>query len=340
MNKPLLIYNVHEIIQKTKPPGHRKISQKEPNMVQQIKNEMQRLGYKAEVIPASYFEYIRQDAKALSECGFLNKYQERLVGNVFNFTLPDTEVRSIIIVASPSPSTVMIKFYLKGKRIPLRIPSTYVDYNSAPVAMEKCLNDLVNPAGYHVTSAQKLPKKWLAVRSGLGIYGRNNICYVDGFGSFATISAFYSDIPCAEGGLREIRQMEECRTCKACLNNCPTAAIRPDRFLVDAERCLTYFNEADGGHDFPEWVDGSAHNSVVGCTRCQLICPVNRKYINDRSETFEFSEEETGILLSGGTFEQLPEELAQKIDKLNLRDYLSALPRNLKVLFSREDITA
>ncbi len=309
-------------------------------MEQLIKNEMLGLGYKAEIIPASYYEYIRQDAKALGECGFLNNFQEHLVRNVFNFSLPDAWVRSVIIVATPSPSTVTVKFDFKGKRIPLRIPSTYVDYNSAPVALEKLLNGLVNPAGYHVESAQELPRKWLAARSGLGVYGRNNICYVDGFGSFVTLSSFISDIPCTGCDLHEIRQMEECKTCKACLNNCPTAAIRPDRFLVDNERCLTYFNEAGGEYDFPEWVDESAHNSVVGCTRCQLVCPVNRQYINDISETIEFTEEETGLLLSGVKFEQLPEELAQKIDKLNMRDYLSALPRNLSVLFSREGITA
>ncbi len=307
-------------------------------MEQLVKNEILRLGYKAEIIPASYYDYIRQDSKVLMEGGFLNNYQDRLVRDVFDFSLPDEWVKSFIIVATPSPSTVTVKFDLKGERIPLRIPSTYVDYNSAPVALEKLLNGLLNTAGYHVESAQELPKKWLAVRSGLGVYGRNNICYVDGFGSFVTLSAFYSDVPCAAAGVYDIRQMEECKICRACLNSCPTAAIIPDRFLVDNERCLTYFNEAGGEYDFPEWVDESAHNSVVGCTRCQLICPVNRQYISDMSETIEFAEEETELLLSGVTFEQLPEELAQKIDKLNMRDYLSALPRNLRALFNREDL--
>ncbi|HEX2946069.1 MAG TPA: 4Fe-4S double cluster binding domain-containing protein [Clostridia bacterium] len=311
-------------------------------MVELIKNELQKLGNKAEVVPVSFYEHIRKDANALGECGFLNKYQEGLVNGVFNYDLSAAGFRagSIIIVASPSPSTVTVAFNLGGKRIPLRIPSTYVDYNSTPVVLEAVLNKIVNQAGYHVASAQKLPKKWLAVRSGLGIYGRNNICYVEGLGSFATLSAFFSDMPCNERKLYELRQMDVCRSCRVCINNCPTGAIRQDRFLTDTERCLTYFNEAAGEHTFPDWVAPSAHNSVVGCTRCQLSCPVNKKYINDRSETFEFSEEDTGMLLSGLTFEQLPEELAKKIDKLNMRDYFSALPRNLKVLMDKEDITA
>lgn len=54
--------------------------------------------------------------------------------------------------------------------------------------------ELIAPA-YQVTPAV-LPKKLLAVYSGLAACGRNDVIYVRGMGSLHRLSAFYSDLPC------------------------------------------------------------------------------------------------------------------------------------------------
>lgn len=130
--------------------------------------------------------------------------------------------------------------------------------------------------------------------------------------------------------------MDLCETCQACLNNCPTAAITKDRFLINAERCLTYFNEADGKWDFPEWVQPSFHNCIYGCLRCQSVCPKNKDYLDNVIEPVEFTEDEALLLVEGRPLEQFPAILKQKVKELDMFDYLTALPRNLKVLLDRE----
>lgn len=126
--------------------------------------------------------------------------------------------------------------------------------------------------------------------------------------------------------------MAGCQTCKACLNNCPTRAITAQSHLVNTDRCLTHFNEHDGT-GFPAWINPGAHDSLVGCLRCQACCPVNQEFLNEVIEpAARFSEEETLILLENKPFEQLPAELARKLELLAIPVYYGALARNLKAL--------
>lgn len=295
-------------------------------------------GNQGKIVPIHCLQEVKQDIEHLRENQPLNNFQKSIVTDHYRFDLPelDFEIRSLIIVASPSPAIVRVTFNWKGKRIPLIIPATYIDNVTAPKEIEQYLNEFLNPQGHHVKFAPRLPRKLLAVRSGLGAYGRNNICYVEGMGSFHNIATYFSDIPCTDEGLHEIHQMDLCETCQACLNNCPTAAITKDRFLINAERCLTYFNEADGKWDFPEWVQPSFHNCIYGCLRCQSVCPKNKDYLDNVIEPVEFTEDEALLLVEGRPLEQFPETLKQKVKELDMFDYLTALPRNLKVLLDRE----
>jgi epoxyqueuosine reductase len=305
-----------------------------------VRQEISKHGEKAAVVPIERLQDIRQDIENLKARNNLNNFQRHIINKMYELDLPQTdfEIRSIILVASSSPSSIDVNFHWKGKRITLPIPATYTDYITAPNKTQQYLSEYLNPKGYNVIVAPRLPRKLLAVRSGLGSYGRNNICYVDGFGSFCNISPYYTDIPCTEDSWSEIRQMDTCETCKACMCNCPTSAIMDDRFLIDNERCLTCFNEWDSKYDFPEWIDPAAHNSVVGCLSCQVICPANKEYLCSTAEPYEFSEEETVSLIEGLPFEQFSGELRQKVQELGLNDFLCTLPRNLKVLFDREEI--
>ena len=307
-------------------------------MIESIKQEILNHGDMFQIVPVSRLQDIAEDIKNLKSSGFLNSFQEYIVNDLYMLDVPDAgfEILSIIIVASPSPALVKIIFNRKGKRLPLMLPAAYIDKKSAPAGIEHYLNEYLSPRGYHVKYAPQLPRKLLAVRSGLGLYGRNNICYVQDMGSFLNLAPFYSDVPVKEPSWHIIRQMDLCKECKVCLVNCPTAAISNDRFLIDNERCLTYFNEAGGEYDFPEWIDPSSHNAIYGCLKCQTVCPVNKEFLDNIVEPVEFTEAETLLLVEGKPLEKFPDVLVQKINTIDMLPYLSALPRNLKVLFDMQ----
>jgi len=241
------------------------------------------------------------------------------------------DVKSVIVTASPC-RIGKVFFNYRGKKIPLTIPPTYVEYKSEPVKIESCLQQILAAENYHAKLTYNLPGKIIAAKCGLSQYGKNNICYVPGLGSFALLSTFYSDLPCENGIWSDARLMERCRTCDACTNNCPTGAINPQSYLIRAERCITYHNEITNTPEFPEWISSSAHNSIVGCMHCQTCCPANRNYLNRIVELEEFSEDETEKIVRGADKSELSGETAEKLERLNLMVYYDKLARNIRVL--------
>lgn len=305
-------------------------------MVEFSKHEITKNGDQAAVIPIHRLQNIRQEIADLQRCENLNHFQQFIVNNIYSLGMPDTdyEIRSILIVAYPSPAAVKVVFGWEGNRIPLTIPASYIDKTRSPRRIETYLQAFLNPQGYHIVYAPRLPHKLIAVRSGLGEYGRNNICYVNGMGSFLNLNPYFSDIPCREDPWQDIRQMDACQTCQICQQHCPTGAILPTRFLIDNERCLTFFNEAGAEWDFPDWIDPSAHHTLYGCLRCQAVCPKNKPYLKLIDAPIEITEEETAILLEGKSDEQLPEQFKAKVNALDMQEYFSAIPRNLRIFLN------
>ena len=126
--------------------------------------------------------------------------------------------------------------------------------------------------------------------------------------------------------------MDACRRCSACRRNCPTGAIGPDRFLVRAERCLTFHNERPA--PFPGWLDPAWHHRLFGCMRCQTVCPANRGVPLRTEEGPSLSPRESEILLGGVPFVRIPAGLKTKFKRFGwtARDY-QMLPRNLQAVF-------
>ena len=273
-------------------------------------------------------EYLNESRKR----GFLNEelYQEYLTGLVFKSPEVLPEARSLIVVAVPQPQIKVI-FTWQGESWPLMIPPTYRHYPDKRVG--DVLSSVLNHEGYRVAQAA-LPLKSLAVRSGLGKYGRNNICYVPGMGSFHRLVAFYTDFPCPEDSWREPQMAKSCQNCRACIDGCPVGAITGDRFLIHAERCLTFHNERRG--EFPAWIDSSWHNCLVGCLRCQIACPQNVRFLGWIEGDQVFSEEETSLILEYVPSDRLPPETVEKLARLDLIEYLDVLPRNLRMLLRKK----
>jgi epoxyqueuosine reductase len=224
-------------------------------------------------------------------------------------------------------------FHRQGTRVPVVVPPTYVSYLPRTERVQAVLATWLGHEGYRLSKAL-LPLKTLAVRSGLADYGRNNICYVAGMGSYLQLVAAFSDLPCDGDPWREPKALDRCKSCFACLRQCPTGAISRDRFLLHAERCLTFHNEAGG--EFPSWIEPSWHHCLIGCLRCQTICPENqavREWFEDRAE---FAEQETTRLMQRVPLEELPAATVAKIQSLEITADYQLLCRNLAMIIGRQ----
>lgn len=255
-------------------------------------------------------------------------YRERLTG--FRFSADETlpNARSIIIIAAPQPVS-QLTFSWNNRQYNAIVPPTY-SYETDRQAHE-LLEKIVEPRGFRVVKA-RLPEKMLATRSGLARYGKNNITYVEGMGSFHRPVVFITDAPLPEEYWGEPRVLDRCEKCSACAKKCPTNAIAPDRFLLHAEKCLTFFNESE--RPFPGWLDVSVFHCLIGCMICQEVCPVNKSFLKEVFFAAAFSEEETAILLENRQKSQLPPALLAKLGPTGLLEEYTVLSRNLALLLS------
>jgi len=260
-------------------------------------------------------------------------YQERLAR--FSFQTPKDlpNSQSLIVVAVPRPQTRAI-FTWNGQKYPLILPPTYTAYDNTTTQVENIIAKILHEKGYK-SAGTALPLKLLAARSGLVQYGRNNISYSHGLGSFFQLVAAYSDMTCEVDSWQEATMMKSCEECELCRKACPTGAISSDRFLLHAECCITYHNEKKGNVPFPKWMKVSWHNCIIGCMRCQKVCPQNKEVTQWIEEEEEFSEEETALILENVPQDKLPQATLRKLDRLSLVDYFDSLARNLGIFLKK-----
>jgi epoxyqueuosine reductase len=256
-------------------------------------------------------------------------YDKELSGFDWEYPEEFSDERSVIITATEQ-SKSQVSFEFDRHKFLLTIPPTYSYVTDEKI--ESILKIFLNTAGYTLRKA-KLPLKLLSVRSGLAKYGRNNVTYIDQMGSYHRLAAFYTNLPCIEDNWQELELHKSCTKCKACFKACPTGAISSERFLLHAEKCLTFKNEFSG--KFPGWIDPKWHNCLVGCLLCQEACPLNSIVKRRVEESYDFSEEESRLILEKTPKKKLPQSTVNKLKELGLEEYLNVLPRNLEVLINK-----
>ena len=77
---------------------------------------------------------------------------------------------------------------------------------------------------------------------------------------------------------------------------------------------------------------------LIGCMRCQLVCPVNRDQLNKIVPGVAFSEEETARLLQKTPWNTLSDEIRRKLTEIAMDDSYEVLARNLEVLIKAQDL--
>ncbi len=309
-------------------------------MIQTIKNRVKEAGSRVRVVSVSRLAELREDLDRFEAAEELNGFQRYILHHIYQLDLPEGfEARSVLVAATPAPPYARVEFeYGDRKHRMLGMCRSDADGTGEELStlLHRLLEEILVPAGYHVADAHRLPLKRLAVRSGLSVYGRNNITYSEGMGSYYTLFAFLTDLPTDPDGddWTEVRTAEACDGCGVCIASCPTGAIRPERFLIDNERCLTYFNEIPG--DIPEWVPRDAFHCLYDCLDCQLGCPMNAPYKDHVAGPFRFDEAETARILDGLHPRDAKPGLARRMRILMMDEFHNVVPRNLRMMFDRQ----
>ncbi len=291
-------------------------------------------GYRMKLVGINRLEDLRRDIEENFDRGNVDANLQEWLKRHYKLNLASLErpFSSILILASKSP-LVRAVFEWRGKTHTFVMPPTYLDFISEPEKIRRILERACGE-NHLFEETDNLPKKLLAVRSGLGRYGRNNLCYVPGLGSYVLLTAFLTDLPAQEDSWGPARQLEACGSCRECVDRCPCTALPDDRFAVHAETCVTYHNEFWGKPEFPQWLSPDAHNCLVGCLRCQVSCPENKGLLQTYGSTISFEEEETEAILGKVSFDELPEGTADKLKEINLHVHYDYLDRNLKALLN------
>ena len=286
-------------------------------------------GIKSRWVPISRWKEIRDEINQILD-GLTDPGILKYIGTCYDFDIEKNleNSRSLLILSIPK-SKVRFHFNYDGEEIEAIVPIGYLNLSYVKDRIEPILERSLGANGFKFASLQ-IPKKLLAVKSGLARYGRNNITYVEDAGSYFQLMTYASDLPVEDHEWHEKRVMKMCEKCDLCLRNCPTGAIDGSRFLLRAERCLTYFNEEES--EIPDWVESSWHNCLVGCLRCQDVCPANKKVSRNIIEGTTFSGEETEILMRVSKIEDFPQALRKKVEDSELSMLYPVLPRNLGLL--------
>jgi len=285
-------------------------------------------GYRGRIVEAGRLEDLNKGIEKQRASGALDSEVERkhMHGFDYDFTREHPEARAIIVVAAPQPH-LRLSFQHRDQKVPVVIPPTYS--NRIDSRVEELLQVILSPAGYKLFR-RPLPLKLLAVHSGLAQYGKNNIAYVQGMGSYCRLMAFYTDMPLDDADWFDLRYMDACDKCTACLKKCPTGAIVADRFVIHAERCLTYYNEWET--DFPSDLDPAVHHCLIGCLYCQAFCPVNHDVPIEVEDGPSLDSDETETLVRGASEAAMPSSVVDKLEEFGFLEDLPEITRNLRLL--------
>ncbi len=134
---------------------------------------------------------------------------------------------------------------------------------------------LIQSRGHRAMPAQRnVPVKPAVVRSGAGRYGKNNLTYVDGLGSWVRWTPLLTDAELEPTGRADLKTPHPaCEGCSRCIEACPTGALT-EPYRIDPRRCRDSILGSEA--EIPEEMREKMGSWIYGCDVCQEACPVNR----------------------------------------------------------------
>ena len=282
----------------------------------------------AEIVRSAGSELLaRREARELDE----ELFRETLA-TVSRPALPEWAA-SVVVVATPRTAS-RVGFDLGHGVLEAILPPIYRHFRGTFEDVRRDLQAKVL-AGARVEPI-RAPLK--AIASGLGLvrYGRNNLTYAAGIGSYLQLCGYVTDaeLPAMGRLPQPPTLLPECDGCDICRLACPTDAIGADRVLLHAERCLTFANERPD--PWPAWLPATSHHCLIGCLACQRCCPANpRLEISDSG--LMFTSDETRVLLGERSSTEGGSEggVHRKLRDFGLSEEEHVLGRNLRALLDQ-----
>ncbi len=291
--------------------------------------------YRYRTLPVSRFPALQDEYDKARGDGQLSRnrvFRDQI--SPLSFKVPGnfTGAKSVVVVAVFA-KTMYANFRLDGQAYRIMVPFQYYDDDLNAENLKNVVQkEVIKETGHRVVDiTEQVPLKLLAARSGLGRYGRNNLIFVDGMGSFNLLHAFLTDYAFSNDGWSSLDVLNECRRCHRCDRSCPTYCIDRRSFIIDIDQCFTLYNENTGA--FPNFIHPSMHHALMGCMRCQSPCPVNFNEVS--AELDDISEAETRKILAGTPDDALLKSLQRKLrgfPAAGSKELFPILTRNLSVL--------
>jgi epoxyqueuosine reductase len=180
-----------------------------------------------------------------------------------------------------------------------------------------------------VDSGPVLERDW-AARSGIAWSGKNTLSIHPKRGSWFFLSEIVIDLPMEY----DAPMKDYCGTCTRCIDACPTDAISPRGYLLDASRCISYLT-IELRNEIPEEFKGKMANYAFGCDICQEVCPWNRFAKKHTEPAFE--PDPTMLSMPQKDWEEITEEVFEKLlgHTPVKRTKLQGLRRNIQFLKKR-----
>jgi epoxyqueuosine reductase len=293
--------------------------------------------YQYRTLPVSRFPELQSEYDRTRNVESLTRnkaFRDQISPLSFKLPADFSNAKSVVVIAAFAKS-MYVNFTLDGT--PFRVlvpPQYYMDGLNAANLKGIVQNEILKDANRRVVDfTTRVPLKLLAGHSGLGRYGRNNLIFVDGMGSYNLLYAFLTDYQFPEDNWTGLNVLEHCQRCDHCDRICPTACISRSNFGINIDKCLTLYNENPG--DFPNWILRSSHHALMGCVRCQEPCPVNRGIAEISGTLEDISEEETRKILKGAPDDMLLKNLQRKLKQFpatKSKETFPILTRNFSIL--------
>lgn len=129
-------------------------------MIDLLKNETLKHGDKFQILSIERLNDLKTDIEEFRTNEHLNGFQNYITENLYTLEQPTVDfiVRSILIIASPTPAYAKVIFNWEGKKIPvLSLARSYVDKKDALETTTHYLTNFLKPRGYHIQNAPLLP---------------------------------------------------------------------------------------------------------------------------------------------------------------------------------------
>lgn len=112
-------------------------------------------------------------------------------------------------------------------------------------------------------------EKPLAQLAGIGWQGKHTNLVSRTFGSWIFLGEIFTTLELAP----DTPEIDHCGNCNACIDACPTGAIKPYR--MDAKKCISYLTIEHKG-EIDAALAAKMGNRIYGCDDCLSACPWNK----------------------------------------------------------------